>query len=51
MVEMLLRLGLALILSLSLALLLARGWDRSEPASDTGPASLQAGTADLIPAR
>ena len=50
-VEMLLRLGLALILSLSLALLLAWGWDRSEPASDTGPASLQAGTADLIPAR
>lgn len=49
-VEMLLRLGLALILSLSLALLLAWGWDRSEPA-DTGPASLQAGPADLIPAR
>jgi len=49
-VEMLLRLGLALILSLSLALLLAWGWDRSEPA-DTGPASLQAGPAELIPAR
>lgn len=49
-VEILLRLSLALILSLGLALLLAWGWDRSEP-TDRGPAAVQLGQADLIPAR
>lgn len=39
---MLFRLGLALILSLGLALLLAWGWDRSDPvrAPHTGPTAL-----------
>ncbi|MBT9553043.1 MAG: hypothetical protein IV088_19520 [Hydrogenophaga sp.] len=45
MIEMLFRLGVALLLSLSLALLLAWGWDRSdavppqEPAPTSQPSS------------
>lgn len=45
---MLLRLGLALVLSCGLAVLLAWGWDRSDPLPE--PQALQT-TTPLIPAR
>ncbi len=49
MVEMLLRLSLALVLSLGLAILFAWGWDRSEPTSPSMAPELAA--SPLIPAR
>ena len=39
MIEMLFRLGVALVLSLSLALLLAWGWDSSDAATGQQPAA------------
>lgn len=48
---MLLRLGLALLLSLSLAVLLAWGWDRSDTTPDVDRAALTLAAPDLIPAR
>ncbi len=46
---MLLRLGLALVLSFGLAVLLAWGWDRSDPLP--APATALQATTPLIPAR
>lgn len=45
---MLLRLGLALVLSLGLAILFAWGWDRSEPPPALAPVFA---ASPLIPAR
>jgi hypothetical protein len=44
---MFVRLSLALALSLGLAVLLAWGWDRSDPPSDDAPRLVEAGSSAL----
>ncbi|UJW79973.1 hypothetical protein [Hydrogenophaga sp. SL48] len=51
MIEMLFRLGVALLLSLSLALLLAWGWDRSDTAPPQQPTPTSAPNSQPAPLR
>ena len=48
MIEMFVRLGLALTLSLGLAVLLAWGWDRSDPPSGDAPRLVEAGANAVV---
>ena len=51
MIEMLFRLGVALVLSLSLALLLAWGWDSSDAVTGQQPAAASEQTSTPAPLR
>lgn len=51
MVEILVRLGFALLLSLSLAVLFAWGWDRSDALPGTDEARLLSATSVATPLR
>ncbi|MEZ5646384.1 MAG: hypothetical protein R3E94_11215 [Burkholderiaceae bacterium] len=48
MIEMFVRLGLALTLSLGLAVLLAWGWDRSDPPPTDAPRLVEATAATVL---